>query len=288
MPYRPDSHVVADIALNRVVSIFSECGWACETIRKDYGEDLLVQTNYYGVMDHNKIWVQVKGTRNIDQMRTRKFGYSMDVSIEHALKWARSMDLAIVVLWDVERNFGLWSIPKDSLDEWDWRNQGSRKIKLFFSENSLFNVEQAQKIAWLARIDHYATLVSKARERDIAYLTSDDNDIEYRSGHKSWIPLIAYDFLKLLFIIGNESIDRKFIQSLRNAQVKIMNEDASTSKEDAKYMATIFAVLARAQSLSRGCPLPSSLLEACTEVAFAFVQAARNKKSGITSRKLTV
>jgi Domain of unknown function (DUF4365) len=232
MPRRPDSHVVADLALNRVANICSECGWACETVHKDYGDDLLVQTNHFGLVDYNKIWIQVKGTRDISKMLSQKSGYSISVSLDHAFKWARSMDLVVVVLWDVEKDFGLWTLPKDGLDEWNWRNQKSQKIKLLFNKNSLFDAKQAKMIAWLARIDHYAALVSKARDRDVAYLS--DDSIKSQGQHKSWTSLIAYDFLKLLFVLGNESVDSAFVESIKKMEGKLMDREVSSSQDDKK------------------------------------------------------
>lgn len=84
MPRRPDSHIVADIALNRVMSTCADCGWAVEVVHKDYGDDLLVQPNYYGLQDQNRIWIQVKGTRNIGRMRGKASGYSISIPIDHA------------------------------------------------------------------------------------------------------------------------------------------------------------------------------------------------------------
>lgn len=287
MPRRPDSHVVADIALNRVMSICADYGWAVEVVHKDYGDDLLVQPNYYGLIDHNRIWIQVKGTRNIDGMRHKDFGYSIMVSLDHAFKWARSADLSVVVLWDIEKDFGLWCIPKDNMDEWNWRTLKSTKLRLIFNENSIFNKEQLQQLGWLARIDHYATLIMKAHERDISYFQFEGETSVPIGSHKSWVPLVAFDFLKLLFILGSESsVDKGFVKSIRNAKTHILKTGPLEPGEDSEYMATILAILGRVHHLSNGCGVPNALLEACTEVAYVFVQATRNRKSRIVLRKL--
>lgn len=286
MPRRPDSHVVADIALNRVMSICADCGWAVEVVHKDYGDDLLVQPHYYSLIDDNRIWIQVKGTRNIDRMRRKDFGYSIGVPVDQAFKWARSADLSVVVLWDVDKDFGLCCIPKNDMDEWNWRNLRSKTLRLNFNENSIFNKEQLQKIGWIARIDQYATLVTRARERDVTYLRWEDETEVAKSGHKSWVPLIAFDFLKLLFILGSESVDKAFVKSLRNAQAHILKKVTLEPGQDAEYMATIMAILGRVHHLSNGCGVHNVLLEACTDVAHAFVRATRDKKSRIVLKKV--
>jgi hypothetical protein len=155
MPKRTDQQVVSDMALSRVRNVFSDCGWASEVVHNDYGEDLLVQTSYYGLMDSFKIWVQVKGTNDLEQFQTKKYGYSIRVSLEHAFKWARSQDLVAVILWDVNTNRSLWGIPKDDLDEWSWRNFDSKSVRLRFRQGAPFDIAAAQKLCCEARIAHY-------------------------------------------------------------------------------------------------------------------------------------
>lgn len=67
MPKRPHSHRVADQAVNRVESIFVNCGWACDRIQHDYGEDLLIQTALKDEVDPHRIFVQVKRTTDIQR-----------------------------------------------------------------------------------------------------------------------------------------------------------------------------------------------------------------------------
>src|SRR5689334_2501887 len=134
MARRTDSHVVADLALNRVIQICGECGWACEVVHKDYGEDILVQTSYKGVIDHYRIWVQVKGTRNIHRFYSKAHGYSLMVPTQQMLKWVRSKEITVVILWDVESDFGLWTMPGDSTDDWDIYTTSAKKIRLQFQD----------------------------------------------------------------------------------------------------------------------------------------------------------
>lgn len=195
-----------------------------------------------------------------------------------------------MVIWDIEQDFGLWCIPKDDLDEWNWRNLRSTSLRLNFNENSVFDQEHLQKLGWIARIDHYQTLIIRARERDVTHLQlADDLEIASR-GHKSWVPLVAYDFLKLLFIIGKEGVDKAFVKSIQVAKTRIKSKtpsDSLQSAEDIEHMAITLALLWRVGSFSNGCGTPRALLEACEDVAYPFVQATRNKKSGIALRKLT-
>ena len=282
MPKRTDEHVVADIALNRVMTVFSDCGWACEVVHQDYGEDLLVQTNYQGVVDPFKIWIQVKGTRDLRRFHTTKYGYSLRVSLEHALKWARSQDLVVVVLWDVTANRGLWSIPQEDFDEWSWRNLRAKTIRLRFDEDSAFDIECAQRIAWKARIAHYDGLFLSAGSRDLHYARYGDDVSRRKSKHYSWVPLIAFDFLRLLLIIGNDQVDDTFMRSLRNETDAIRKKDTTLSNDDIRKMAITLAVLGRIHHLSHGCGVPIMFLESCCEVLEKFLDALAEPTSSIT------
>ena len=102
MPKRPHSHRVADQAVNRVESIFVNCGCACDRIQHDYGEDLLVQTALNDEVDPLRIFVQVKGTTDIQRFRNKGLAYSLGVPKPLAQRWARSAELVVIVLWDVE------------------------------------------------------------------------------------------------------------------------------------------------------------------------------------------
>src|SRR5262245_49606300 len=57
MPLRSNGHDVADLAVDAVVSMAHKCGWACERVTADYGEDLLVQPVLDRVVDDCRIWV---------------------------------------------------------------------------------------------------------------------------------------------------------------------------------------------------------------------------------------
>jgi len=56
MPKRTQSHVTADIAVTRVTSIFTELGWACQTVQHDYGEDVFVQSAIDESVDPFRLW----------------------------------------------------------------------------------------------------------------------------------------------------------------------------------------------------------------------------------------
>lgn len=269
MPQRPDHHVVADMALESVIHICVQCGWACEPVHKDYGDDVLVQTSYNGMLDYSRIWIQVKGTRNINRFYSKKNGYSMKVSLDHALKWVRSADLVVVVLWDVEKNFGLWSIPKDSVDEWDWYLLKTEKSRLIFKENSLFDVENALKIGWIARVNHYQSLLNNALDRDLHYQEFPHHKPD---DYKDRAPLITFDFLRLVQILDDEFIDMAFYEYYRNTMDEIRKKHPDEPEDMVEGEAAMLSILRWINYVSKGCGVPTTLLVNCTNIAMKFIQ----------------
>ena len=274
MPHRPDSHIVSDKALHSVMDICIQCGWACEPVHKDYGEDILVQTSYNGIVDHSRIWIQVKGTRNLNKHYSKKYGYSMKVSLDHALKWVRSADLVVVVLWDVEKNYGLWSLPKDCVNEWDWYLLKTEKSRLIFSENSLFDLENALKIGWIARFNHYMSLILNARDRDLAHLRysvrSNNPNIDY----KNRAPLIAYDFVRLIQVFDGEFFDQDFLTYYQNAAFNYRRKDPLLSKAEVQGMAAMIAILRKSEETTKKASgFPETLLVECFEVVMSILRS---------------
>lgn len=163
MPHRPRSHVVGDIALSRVAAICNDLGWTCEAIHKDYGEDLWVQTTVGDIVDHHRIWFQVKGTDNIERYKNKRGVISYVVDVNHAMRWVRSIELVVVVLWDIKADAGYWTLPKDNFTDWDLWDRRIKTVKLVFKKKNRFNSSAAHHISKIARSNFYNTLLARVQ-----------------------------------------------------------------------------------------------------------------------------
>jgi len=206
MPKRTDEHIVGDIAAGAVAQVFRECGSAVETIEQDYGEDLLVQSAHQGKVDPSRLWVQVKGTRDISRYRNPGGCYAMSVSTEHAFKWARSADAFTVILWDIEQGLGYSTFPPDQAENWNLAMLHRKTARLHFSLDTEelfptgpFNHRNAKRLVWHARIHHYEGLLAHAILRD---LEAESRGLQHQ---RSIVGLVAFDFLRLIgFWTGDE------------------------------------------------------------------------------------
>ena len=153
MPHRPTSHVIGDLAVNQIESLFLSQGWAVDRIQRDYGEDLLVQTTLHGVVDPYKVLVQVKGSR---QKPKKKF----EIDAAHLWRWRYNSELVILVQWNVDSKSGLYSIPEQlpiGLND--------RSLKLAFNEADRADEPNCAKIAWKARVRHWGRVIAIQENR---------------------------------------------------------------------------------------------------------------------------
>lgn len=184
MAKRPNEHLIGERAVFAVQKVIADAEQTVEEIKKDYGEDLMVQTNHAGRMDASRLWFQVKGTDDSRRHRLKrsKGELSYSVSFEHAVKWIRSVDLVIVVLWDVKREEGWYAIPRRQINEWPGTISGASSTTLRFGEHDQtaeteenpasmgrFTVETMKRLVWESRFEHFRLLLlsafDTARER---------------------------------------------------------------------------------------------------------------------------
>lgn len=269
MPYRPDNHIVADLAVNAVANICNKCGWACEVVKQDYGEDLLVQPSFGTVVDDNRIWIQVKGTRNIERLRSKSYGISISVSANQALRWARSAELVAVVLWDVEKELGWWSLPKDGVNQWNLVAIQRGQSRLLFKDDCTFNKEAALLLGWQARLGHYANLIAKCFEEDYQDALERAEEAKHERNHRSIVPLITFDFLKRMRVLDNNFFTLEFLTQLYESKCIINDLSGDQPYNDGQVL--LIGLLRHIAVLSNNCPIPRRLLQSCYEFAEFFM-----------------
>ncbi|HST70473.1 MAG TPA: DUF4365 domain-containing protein [Solirubrobacterales bacterium] len=199
MPARPESHVVSDQAVAAVMGVVAQAGYAAEVVSQDYGEDLLVQTSHAGRMDASRLWLQVKGTAVLERYQTASGDLRMSVTFDHALRWSRSADLVVVVLWDVKASEGWFALPLDQVDPVEGFVSEQRTMRLRFDRTQQFSPEAVRQLAWDSRIEHFRQLMLNAKSIDLE---------RQECGEESKLAsLVALDFLILLGVAEKTSED---------------------------------------------------------------------------------
>ncbi|MFF4041612.1 DUF4365 domain-containing protein [Streptomyces sp. NPDC001816] len=220
MPKRPIQHRIASLAVAGVRREWNRQGHAVDEIHEDYGEDLMVQICFEGRLDPARIWVQVKGT---EKDCSAKRLPQISVKAKQVLRWARTADLVVVVLWDVSKDRGWFTLPQDQFDHVELSDRANGSVRLTFSPELPFDQAAVERLAWAARIEHanrsavYArTCLEEAVEMELetnkhfykGVLASLDFDfgvaikaVKPAGGFTEEFPLIVFEHLK------NESPD---------------------------------------------------------------------------------
>lgn len=212
------------------MSICNELGWACEVIQKDYGEDLWIQTTIGDEVDHCRIWFQVKATESISTYERKEGQLVFRVDTNHALRWARNLELVVFVLWDVKNDVGYWTLPQDNVTDLDLLKTRKKTARLFLNKANQFTKVTAGKLSWLARIDHYETLMAVAQQRIIQNERESKIGMQDPLNTQARMNLLCYDFLRAIgFFDQNGRIDtsvgRKLISEMELILLDRPNSD---------------------------------------------------------------
>jgi hypothetical protein len=263
VPQRTHEHVIGDQAMAAVAAVVTEAGHAAERVVNDYGEDLLIQTSHAGRMDASRLWFQVKGTDAVDRYRLKRGGFSVSVDLDHALRWSRSADLVVVVLWDVGGGCGWYAIPGNQMDPRQGLTLGKRSKVLQFSEEQVLDAAAIDRLVWESRINHYRLLVLSARNKE-ELLETDDDQPPSRLEERV---LLGIDFLMLLDLVGIKASaaeevfqlsDRAAVAFARSVEEEFQ---AGEELENAIYGAAIKTLLHRTAEIEEGMGLPMALIE---------------------------
>ncbi|MEU3348785.1 DUF4365 domain-containing protein [Streptomyces sp. NPDC006700] len=270
MPSRPQQHQIAARAESAVRSLWTDGGHAVDVIREDYGEDLLIQTCLRGRVDSSRIWVQVKGTAK-DCSDSSKLLPSLSLKADQVLRWSRSSDLMIVVLWDVTNNLGWYTIPRGEFDHVRLLESQPGKVPLRMDRSRPFNRSAVDRLAWKARIGHADQHLSYALSC-IRDLEEDLQEEEEEGGESQYNPLLEYSrgvaastVYELAIAIGVFNHKGKLTQEFKSALTEAVKSfDGDTGRQIANQ-SIMWALVKLAHENCARNGLPESLIIELTE-----------------------
>lgn len=258
MPSRPRSHVVADLAVEQVGAGISQLGWAWERVQQDYGEDILVQPVFDGDVEPFKIWLQVKGTDCIATYRNKdRRSYSYSFSIGHLMKWLRSTDLHILVLWDVKKRRGYFGQPSSAGSAWDLTFKPGESATVRFRAKDRLTKEAWIRIGWQSRLRYYDSRIGRLRALAQDRLGSDSSRVALMQE----LHLAAFECLAQLEIFDDDMVFcKEFTEDLPKIAANLSGTDPLTDEERAdgvtyeSMAATLLMISLIAERSGAGCP----------------------------------
>ncbi len=114
-------------------------------------------------MDPFKIWIQVKGTTDIEKKRTKDGDISQSVAKGNVWKWIRSRELCVLIVWDINKKEGVYSIIKDDIDPFDIYKTDCDSMTMSISANSHVSLDTFKRLCWQARLEYYESVIAMSR-----------------------------------------------------------------------------------------------------------------------------
>lgn len=219
---RPEeSHGVDGIACSQLQTICAIQNWAVDRVKEDYGEDLMIQTTHSDSnIDHFKTWIQVKGTSDIEKYRQKSGDLVRYIDFAHLYKWLRSTELCILILWDTNKNRGLYFIPKDEVDEWAFYTERSESIRICFDDSHVVDAKSMPSLAWRSRINHFQCLIASSFIQ---------NEVINTQGTLAVYNAVIIDFFKIIGVICKDESNGGFIEFSNTFRQRVCNAISNIS-----------------------------------------------------------
>ena len=214
-------------------------------------------------MDNVRIWVQVKGIKNVPTSTKAAGKVAIKIRADLALRWARSADTLVLALWDVTNHVGWYSIPSlIDLGHEELVRKGRETISIQIYFQNEFNDTSANLIIWNARINHLADFV-----RNYLWLSQEDGQFSRETAVWAREAIVAaiIDMMINLRMINDEEhsrenlkVDPNFIKVIFKAMEE-RNFEPEDNQQEMLGRSMMAAILQQTQKIT-GNGLPTVLL----------------------------
>jgi len=125
-----------DVSLGEAKARFARHGWSANGLRRDLGEDLVVQIFDDGRTTGLSFYAQVKSTTDIAVLTTKNGKFvSYDFEVKDLVHWEVQGTPAVLLVWDISAHRGAWlDVPAaiKSLDKTskNWRTQTTKTVRI--------------------------------------------------------------------------------------------------------------------------------------------------------------
>lgn len=153
---RPRSHELGDLGVNKLIGIFTERGWVCEEIKRDYGEDIFVRIFENGRSTEKYFFAQVKARESLASIKNERGEFRINFSRNHISAWLGHREPVIVFVYDAPSSIFYWQPVQFYVSSLPTKKQNSIR-SLIFSPARQLNSQG---------IEHIGTLVAMVFDRD--------------------------------------------------------------------------------------------------------------------------
>jgi len=207
------------------MALCHECGWACDTVQSDYGEDLIVQSCHNGEVDPFRILVQVRATE-----RFRKSDDApkvLRINREHGLRWLRNREPVIVALWSVTTKSGWFVLPREQLDEYELLTAKQDRFPLAIDPGQQLQSATLTKLVWQLRLNYFRDRLLIALNRDQIFFIERAEGIVRSKTHKSHVPTILFELFQKVGIVTPKGLSKAVRSGFKNARRNLRQGEKS-------------------------------------------------------------
>lgn len=277
------SHLLANRAVLAVCTVLERAGALAETIKNDYGEDLLIQTHLNGIADNFHLLIQVKGTN----LKADQDGfYSLRIDMMHLHRWTSHMQPVLVCVFDERTGKTYAFAPQRRFTMWELATTEKKSLTVKLNEHDIFDEGTAGRYIWDSRITFYSRMLAW-NESQHNYVEQYPRPDDVRRRIKREEATIVFFFLKSVRLFDDQmTIDPRFVSGIENASINLarMNKESASSADAERgnnlTIESVFTLglLGHVAEIASGAGLPSNLLHYGAEMAEKIFQHHRPKE----------
>ena len=262
------SHKLAHKAVLAVSTVLSKVDALSESIKNDYGEDLIVQTALKDVADNFTLLIQVKGT---GRRPDANGAIRIPLEVQHLFRWAsHGQPVLVCVFSELTGDIFAFS-PRDTISLWEISTSTKATKVVRLDRNMLFDESSAVRFIWKSRIEYYARMLAWS-ESKLNYDFGLDGARSRREFIEREANLVAFNFLRDCGILTEDSgIAESFRQMVENASRSMgsSNNKGGGDRFEVDH-AIILALLGQMNSISSGLGLPAIIMNRCSSIVLGF------------------
>ncbi|WP_438036994.1 DUF4365 domain-containing protein [Sorangium sp. So ce204] len=278
---RPKAHTKGALGVAGLTKACLECEWACDPVLSDYGEDLIVQTTLNEEVDTFRTLFQVKCTEKI---RARGSSFKWRIRREHALRWHRSREPVVLVIWELASGTGWFALPREQTSEFALLTSSRRTVSVLFEKSSCITRQKLEQLAWRLRLKHYEERMVVAHDADMTRLEFGQKKSPDGTGFQSSLAVIAFDLLHTIGIMRRGKLAPVVLSRFANLRRLIASRDQAlpvderATPEHLDDMAATLFVIAQIQEVA-STATPTALSTLAAHYLLLFIKQRKGRNS---------
>jgi hypothetical protein len=274
---RPSTHVAGDTGVANIMRAFVSAGWACDRVASDYGEDLIVQTVLAEQVDPFRTLVQVKSSSRVTP-KGKKLPWR--IGVEHALRWVKSSEPVLFIVWDLRRNRAWYAVPAEQYAEFELIVCESKTVQLNLQPLPPPTPEGLSKLGWMLRLRYYGIRMLTTQEQDRNHSLEHGDACDSKCSYKSALGAVVFEFFRATGVITKRGIASSVRIGSKNAKrnigrkfypKRLTNDD----KINLEHETVMLALLGHLNSFT-GIGIPTTILVIAAEYLQVLLRLKRS------------